>query len=112
MSGLFARQGKLYERQILAIDQMWESVIELEKAKAISAYVAVFKFEECASEAAKNEQFRKIFEVIGQGFDLEKVNLSGAQKARPFLTPLAWAYYSAYASVLGLAATKLNLLVA
>lgn len=110
MSGLLARQGKLYERQILAIDQLWESVIELEKAKVISSYVAVFKFDECASEAAKSEKFRQIFDVVGRGFDLENVNLSEAQKARPFLTPLAWAYYSAYASVLGLAATKLKML--
>jgi hypothetical protein len=36
MSGLLTRQGALYQRKLQAIDQIWSSVKELEKAKYIS----------------------------------------------------------------------------
>lgn len=110
MSGLMTRQSSLYQRQLQAIDELWHSVKELEKAKYISATLVSLKFEECAKESVKNPNFREFIETIGGNFKLESLDLSGARKARPYLTPLAWAYYSAYSSVIMLAVTKLNVL--
>lgn len=106
MSGLISRQSKLYERQLDAIEQVWEAVTELGKAKAISATMATIKFEESAKEAATNPQFRQIFEIMGSGFNIKDIKLGAASKARPFLSPLAWAYYSAYQAIVLLAAMK------
>ncbi len=110
MSGLITRQSSLYQRQLQAIDEIWHSVKELEKAKHISATLVTLKFEECAKESATNPKFRDFIKTIGGDFDAESMDLSGAKKARPFLTPLAWAYYSAYSSVIMLAITKLKVL--
>jgi hypothetical protein len=110
MSGLITRQGVLYKRKLEAIDQIWSAVKEIEKAKYISAAMATLKFEECAKESARNPKFRTFIEVIEGNFDIRKVNLSGAALARPFITPLAWAYYSAYSSILMLAVAKIQIL--
>lgn len=110
MSGFITRQNTLYLRQLQAIDEIWHSVKELEKAKHISARLATLKFDECAKESAKNPNFREFIEAIGGNFNIEDIDLSGAKKSRPFLTPLAWAYFSAYSSVIMLAVTKLKVL--
>ena len=110
MSGLITRQSALYQRKLQAIDQIWSAVKELEKAKFISATLTSLKFEECAKESARNPQFRELFETIGGSFKPDNLDLSGAAKARPFITPLAWAYYSAYSSVIMLAVGKLQIL--
>jgi hypothetical protein len=110
MSGLLGRQVSLYERQLAAIDQVWEAVSVLEKAKHISKLIAITKYEESAEEAAKNPQFRQIFEIMGGGFDVKSIKLDSASKARPFLTPLAWAYYNAYQSIITLNILKFEFL--
>ena len=106
MSGLINRQSKLYERQLESIEQVWEAVAELGKAKFVSQTMAIIKFEESAKEAAVNPKFRQVIELMGGGFNLKDIKLGAATKARPFLSPLAWAYYSAYQSIIILAAMK------
>jgi len=110
MSGLMTRQSSLYQRQLHAIDELWDSVKELEKAKYISEALVSLKFEECAKESVKNPNFREFINDIGGNFKVENMNLSGARKARPFLTPLAWAYYSAYSAIIMSAITKIHIL--
>ncbi|RJG36913.1 hypothetical protein [Motilimonas pumila] len=110
MSGLITRQGALYQRKLEAIDQIWKSLKELEKAKYISSTLASLKFEECAKESVKNPQFRSFIETIGGNFDITKLDLEGAILARPFITPIAWAYYSAYSSVIMSAYTRMQIL--
>lgn len=61
--------------------------------------MALVKFEESSKEASRNPKFRQIFEIIGGGFDIRNIKLGEASKARPFLSPLAWAYYSAYQAI-------------
>ncbi len=110
MSGLITRQGALYQRKLEAIDQIWGAVKELEKAKYISVTLATLKFEECAKELARNPQFRSFIETIGGNFDSTSLNLSGAALARPFITPLGWAYYSAFSSVIMSAVARMQVL--
>ena len=110
MSGLITRQGMLYQRKLEAIDQIWSATKELEKAKYISGTLSSLKFEACAKESARNPEFRELIGTIGGNFDLNQIDVSGAALARPFLTPLAWAYYSAYSSVIMLAYSKMQIL--
>ncbi len=62
----------------------------------MSSTLGTLKVEACAKESVENPNFRNFIETIGGNFDLVSLDLSGAKLARPFLTPLAWAYYSAY----------------
>lgn len=110
MSGLVTRQGALYKRKLEAIDQIWSAVKELDKAKHISSTMAILKFEACATASATDPNFRTFIETISGKFDPATLNLSGAALARPFLSPLAWAYYSAFSTIIMSAVTKMQIL--
>lgn len=110
MSGLLTRQGALYARKLEAIDQLWSSVKELEKAKHISVTLGTLNFEACARESAKNPKFRTFIETIGGNLEPASIDLSGAKMARPYITPLAWAYFSAYSSVIMQAVAVIQIL--
>lgn len=107
---MITRQGVLYQRKLEAIDQVWGAVKELDKAKHISSTMAILKFEVCAKESATNPNFKTFIETIGGNFDFRTLNLTGAALARPFLTPLAWAYYSAFSAIIMSAVTKMQIL--
>jgi hypothetical protein len=112
MSGLVSRQEALDKRRIEAVDQLWSAVTALAPAKAVSATMAAIKFEAAAKVAAKNPKARDMFAMIGGEFDIKKMQLSNASKARPFVTQIAWALFSAYQAIVSLAVIKLEILKA
>jgi hypothetical protein len=81
------------------VDQLWSSFNALAPARAIAANMAVIKFESAAKQAEKDPKVRQFFELIAQGFDIKSVDLTGAEKARPFLSPMVWAVYSAIRAI-------------
>lgn len=109
LSGVTNRQAAIFERQLEAVEQLWGAVVSLGPAKAVSAWMAVVKFEAAAKEAAKNPRFREIFSVMGN-IDLNNLNTNQASKTRPFVSPLAWAYYSAYQAIVFHAVVRLHML--
>jgi hypothetical protein len=100
----------MYQRKLEAIDQIWSAVKELDKAKHISSTMAILKFEACAKASATDPNFRAFIKTIGGDFDPATLNLSGAAIARPFLTPLAWAYYLAFSAIIMSAVAKMQIL--
>lgn len=110
MSGLLTRQGALYTRKLQAIDQIWSALKELERGKYLCLTLGHLNFGACVKESADNPKFREFLKTIEGNFDPVKLDLSGSKLARPFLTPLAWAYYSAYASVIMQAAAMMQML--
>jgi hypothetical protein len=109
LSGVTARETAIFQRHLTAIEQLWSAVISLGPAKSVSAWMAVVKFEAAAKEAAKNPRFREFFSMIG-GIDLNSLSTDQALKTRPFVSPLAWAYYSAYQAIVFHAVARLHML--
>jgi hypothetical protein len=95
MTAMASRQMAVDKRRLEAVDQLWSAVTALAQAKGLSATMAVFKFESAAERAQRDPKLRQFFEAIGGGFDMKALDLSGAAKARPFVSPIAWATYSA-----------------
>ena len=56
-------------------------------------------FGAAAKLTVKDQKARQMFEALGGGFDWKALDLTGAAKARPFLTPMVWAIYSAILAV-------------
>lgn len=110
LSGIVNRQAVLYERQLNAVDQLWGAIMSLSSAKAVSSWMATLKFDAAAKEAARNSQFREVFKIMGKSFDINSLKTIDASKARPFVSPLAWAFYSAYQSIVMHAVIKLQML--
>ena len=100
MAALSSRQIAVDKRRLDAIDQLWGSVILLNRARGISLMMSSLKYEAVAERAESDPKIRQFLETFGNGFnittDLEQTE---ASKARPFVSPLAWAIYSAIVAI-------------
>lgn len=112
ITAMASRQVALDKRRLEAVDQLWSAVTALSPAKGISAFMAITKFEAVAKEAVRNEKVRQVFEAIGSGVDPNKIDLSQSVKARPFVSPMAWALFSAYQAIAMQAVFKLQIIKA
>jgi hypothetical protein len=110
MTALATRQMSLDKRRLEAVDQLWSAVATLGPAKTVSAMMSRIKFEAAAKEAESNPRAREAFELMGFGFDPKALDLAGAMKARPFVTPMVWAKYSALVAANVSAVTRWQLL--
>lgn len=110
LSGIVNRQSVLYQRQISAVDQLWSGIIKMAPAKNIATQIAIFKFENAAKAAAENPQLQQLFETMGANFDQNCLLTPEANKSRPFVTHIAWAYFFAYQTILGHYVAKMLIL--
>jgi hypothetical protein len=99
LSAMTSRQVALDDRRLEAVDQLWSAYIELSRARFIAGFMAIVKFEEAAKEAERNDRARQAFEMMGLGFDPKKLDVSGASKARPFVSPMVWAVFAAIQAI-------------
>jgi hypothetical protein len=99
ISALASRHAALDKRRLEAVDQLWGAFNALAPARSIVAMMGSVNFEFTAKEAESNSKLRHVFELINNGFDIRALDLSAAAKARPFVSQMAWAVYSAIQAV-------------
>ncbi|NEX63428.1 hypothetical protein [Noviherbaspirillum galbum] len=99
LSALATRQAAIDKRRLEAIDQLWNAFNVLGPVRSLAAAMTLIKFESAAQIAERDPNARKMFEMMGAGLDLTKLDHSDADKARPFVTPMAWAVYVAIRAV-------------
>lgn len=110
LTSIVNRQAALYDRQIVAVEQLWNAIIELAPAKAVSTMMKSINFKGAAKKATEEQKVRDFFNEIGGDFDLENFKPLDPSKTRPFVSALSWAYYSAYRAIVMNAAAKLYIL--
>jgi hypothetical protein len=110
LAGLASRLAGLDKRRLEGVEQLWSAVNALGPAKTAAMFMAVMNFEAAAREAAKNPRFRQLFDIIAKPLNFEAVAKNDAWKARPFVSPLAWALFSAYQAIVLFAVTRLKVL--
>lgn len=110
LSGISQRQSALFEKQVGTIETLWSKVIDLSPAKGTAQNMSVIKFDAAVKAASEDVRAREVFELIGSNVDLALTDIREAGKVRPFISPVAWAYFSAYSSVLHHAVLKLHML--
>jgi hypothetical protein len=74
--------------------------------------MARLKFKAAVTLAAQNPNARAMFEALGGQLDIQKLSSVDADRARPFVSQIAWALFSAYRTIVGVAVTKLQVLKA
>lgn len=99
LSALASRQAALDKRRLEAIDQIWSAFNALAPARSLAVNIGLLKFESAARLAERDPKARQLFEVLGAGFDMNKLDLSAADAARPYVTPMVWAVFSAIRAV-------------
>lgn len=110
MTAMASRQVALDKRRLEAVDQLWAAVTTLGRAKGISQLMCIVKFEATAELATKDVRVREMFTGLDGGFDFAKIDLSDSAKARPFVSPMAWALFTAYQTIIAQAVVKLNII--
>jgi hypothetical protein len=99
LSALASRQASLDKRGLEAVDPLWAAFNSLAPARGLAATLSVIKFDAAAEAAERDPKARQFFESLGSGFDQSKIDQIGADRARPFLSPMAWAVFTAYRAV-------------
>ena len=110
LAGLASRLAALDKRRLKGVEQLWSAVNALAPAKSAAMFISVMNFEVAAREAAKNPKFRQVFDVIAKPLNLDTVVKNDAWKARPFVSPLAWALFAASQAIVLFAVTRLKVL--
>lgn len=73
--------------------------------------MAILKFDAAAKKAAEDRRFRELFDSYTINYDSNQV-YSQSNKARPFVSELAWAYFSAYQTIISHGVLRLKTLQA
>ena len=110
MTAMASRQVALDKRRLEAIDQLWSTLIALKSATIILSTLAGLNLVEIYKRAQHEAKLREFFKMMGTGFDEKKVDFSISEKARPFVSPMAWALFSAYQAILMQAVAKWRLI--
>lgn len=109
LSALASRQATVDKRRLEAVDQLWSAVISLAHFKYASSLMASIRFDRATEEAVKNPRMREVFELFAKPIDQVKLS-NDAAKARPYVSEIAWALFSAYQAILMFAVTQIHLL--
>ena len=107
------RRAHIDQRRIEAIDQLWATVKALEELKPAARCIAVLQWPQVVKKAAEEPRVRQMFEDLAKGFGLDNPpqrNAYDAHAARLFVTPLAWALFSGYRTILSYTAVQLFVL--
>ncbi len=100
IQGRLNRVIALDKRRLEAVDQMWGAVHDLGFAKGVAASMAVFKLDKISEEVERNPRAKEMFAALKVDANRANEPVKLAQQARPFITPVAWAYYAAYQAIL------------
>ncbi len=110
LNGISKRQSALFDKQVQAIEILWSQVIDLLPAKGATQNLVIIKFDSSLKLASENPKAREMFEMIGSNVSLTSVDTKETHKIRPFISPVAWAYFIAYSSILSHAIMKTHML--
>jgi uncharacterized protein YfbU (UPF0304 family) len=104
LAGSAGRQALLDKRRFEAVERVWTAVNDMAQLKSLSEFMAILNIK-YVSKKVDDPKMQRILEVIGTATlgtgtpdvgELKEV----ARDERPFLPDLAWAYFSAYSSIL------------
>lgn len=110
MTAMASRQVAFDKRRLEAIDQLWSTYIDLGSAKMILVVLSGYNLDKVFERAPHEPKLREAFKIAGSGFDEKKIDFRISQKARPFVSPMAWALFSAYQAVVMQAVATLKLI--
>lgn len=99
LSALASRQVALDKRRLEAVDQLWTAVAALAPARGITSMMSAINIEAAAPHVERDPKMRLVFETIGGKFDPRSIDLGGATKSQPYVSPMVWAVYSALLAV-------------
>jgi len=99
LSGSASRQALLDKKRFEAVEKVWANVNDLGQLKMFASWMAVLNYKAIARKTS-DPRMQQVLETIGSGApDIGQLK-SVARDERPFLPDLAWAYFTAYRTIL------------
>jgi hypothetical protein len=100
LSGRSQRQALLDKRKLEAVERIWASLTRLAPLVGVSRSMRSIIFDEVAKRAPHDLKLRQFFDMIAKPSLVDSFDKDHpAIHEQPFLSPLAWAYYSAYQAI-------------
>lgn len=99
LSGITQRQALLHQRRIEAIDQLWGALVRNQGARSLAMTMSVMKLDNIAEMIGSDERLRDFIRISGGGFDPSKLDYQSASLARPYVSDMAWALFSAMQAI-------------
>jgi hypothetical protein len=101
LSGSTQRRALLDKRRLEAIDELWGTLIRNQSARSLAMTMSVMKLEYIAEQVGKDDRVRNFIKISGGGFDPSKLDYVTANLARPYVSDMAWALFSAVQAITG-----------
>lgn len=101
LSGITQRRALFDKRRLEAIDQLWGTWIANQSARSLAMTMSVMKLENIAEQVTRDDRMREFVKVSGGGFDTSKLDYVTANLARPYVSDMAWALFSAMQAITG-----------
>ncbi|MHA6204794.1 hypothetical protein ACXU4B_10245 [Dyella soli] len=99
LATMSTRQAAIDKRRLEGVDQVWASVMALGQVRVLAASLSAIRVDVIGEMAGRDEKVLRFVEMLGFGFDPKKLDHASAAKARPFVSPMVWAVYSAMQAV-------------
>jgi DNA-binding protein Fis len=102
LSGRTQRQALVDKRRLEAIDGLWAAFTSLAPFVMVSKMMGSINFDVAAREVHQHPNTQQFFRMISGGDQTEtlaKMAQHSGKSQQPFISPLAWAYFSAYQTV-------------
>lgn len=100
LSGRAQRQALLDKRKLEAVERLWASLTGLAPFAVVARSMANINFDEAAKRTPNEPNLRKFFDMIAKTSTVDKLDKDHpAIHEQPFVSSLAWAYYSAYSAI-------------
>jgi hypothetical protein len=103
MTAMSSRRGVMDKRRLEAVDRLWAAFIALSPYYVVSNYMCHINIETASKEVSTNSNMRKFFEFLGSSTKSVKLPDPPSKTEQLFVSPMAWAYFSAYQTVVMLA---------
>ncbi|GMO94526.1 hypothetical protein [Bradyrhizobium ottawaense] len=100
LSGSAGRQAMLDKRRFEAVERIWTAVNDMAPLIMLSGMMAVMNVIEVEKEI-RDPKMKQFLGIIGRSAPSDPTQLKNvARDEQPFVPELAWAYFSAYSSIL------------
>ncbi len=99
LSNLSQRQSLVFEKQVHAAEVVWEAKTSLANRSILVSYVSRIDWSSINQASSRNNGDQKMCKMLLESFDIKELKLVKANMAQPFVSPMVWAYFSAYRAI-------------
>jgi hypothetical protein len=99
LGGIAQRRALLDKRRLEAIDQLWGTLIRNQSSRSLAMTMAVMNLEELGKQVKEDRRVSEFVKVAGGGFEPSKQDHITGSLARPYVSDMAWAIFSAIQAI-------------